>query len=51
MSEHRRHVLEKTDVLDNLPGHKPQKAFTIFGVILLLSAGITAWVLYIKYSI
>ncbi|KAF8916235.1 major facilitator superfamily domain-containing protein [Mucidula mucida] len=51
MSEHKRHLLEKTDTLNDLSGRRPRNVFTIVGMSVLCSAGITAWVLYIKYSI
>lgn len=51
MSEHQRHIVEKTDDLKEAPGRRPHFIATWFGIGLLVSAGITAWVLYIKYSL
>ncbi|KAK7691051.1 hypothetical protein QCA50_006154 [Cerrena zonata] len=51
MSEHQRHIVEKTVDLKKVPGRRPYPFATWFGLGLLFSAGVTAWVLYIKYSI
>ena len=51
MSEHERHVVEKTRDLKEVTGRRPHPYATWFGIGLLVSAGVTAWVLYIKYSL
>jgi hypothetical protein len=53
MSERERGCKEQSNELDlgKIPGRKPHKLTTVFGLSLLVFTGVTAWVLYLKYSI
>ena len=51
MSEPKRKDLHKRGELKDLSGRQPRNVLTIVGLSVLLSSGIVAWVLYIKYSI
>lgn len=51
MSEKKRLVIEHEGKLGEPIGRKPAKVFTITGISLLCSLVVTAWVLFIKYSL
>lgn len=44
-------ALEKAGELGDPVGRKPRKAFTTFGLSMLVSVIIIAWVLFILYSL
>ncbi|KIY71911.1 MFS general substrate transporter [Cylindrobasidium torrendii FP15055 ss-10] len=51
MSETRRLALHKTGIHKKVDGRQPKKVFTSFGLGLLATVTVIAWVLYIKYSL
>jgi len=55
MGESARNRLEKAGALDSdakhMKGRAPHWVSTVFGLGLLVAAGVVAWVLYIKYSL
>ena len=51
MSETKRMAVEKAGKLGDPIGRKPSKNFTAFGLAILSSLVVVAWVLFIRYSL